>query len=143
MSETSDIITDEQETPPPLPHTRILFLTAVCVVIGSILSYIYADLRFAIGFLIGGVLSIVNYYWLKISLKKVFERINGGAEKPKFLAGRYILRYGFLGLVLMIVYLTKTVPVVAVLLGLVSFAFAIFLEGLIRLFTVLFNKKGI
>lgn len=143
MSETSDIITDELETPPPLPHTRILLLTAGCVLIGSVLSFIYADLRFAIGFLIGGVLSIVNYYWLKVSLKKVFERINGGAEKPKFLAGRYILRYGFLGLVLMIVYLTKSVPVVSVLLGLVSFAFAIFLEGLIRLFTVLFNKKGI
>ena len=144
MSETSEPITDERENPQTLSPRRILILTAISVFVGSILSCIYADLRFATGFLIGGVLSIVNYFWLKASLKTVFERINdGGGEKPQFLAGRYILRYGFLGLVSMIVYLTKTVPVAPVLLGLVSFAFAIFIEGLIRLFTVLFNKKGI
>lgn len=143
MSETSEHITDEREIPQTLSPRRILILTAVSVFVGSILSYVYADLRFAVGFTIGGVLSIINYYWLKVSLKTVFEQINDGGDKPRFLAGRYILRYAFLGTVLMIVYLTKTVSVVSVLLGLVSFALAIFLEGIIRLFTVLFNKKGI
>lgn len=143
MSEISEINTEEREIPQSLSHRRILILTAICVVVGSVLSFLYAEARFAIGFLIGGILSIVNYYWLKVSLKTVFERINNGGDKPRFLAGRYILRYGFLGLVLTIVYLTKTVPVTSVLMGLISFAFAIFLEGLIRLFTALFNKKGI
>ena len=143
MSESSEPITEEREFPQTLSPRRILILTAISVFVGSVLSYVYADVRFAAGFLIGGILSIVNYYWLKVSLKTVFESISEGADKPRFLAGRYILRYAFLGLVLMIVYLTKTVSVVSVLLGLVSFAFAIFIEGLIRLFTVLFNKKGI
>ncbi len=51
---------------------RILILTALAVIVGSLLSLIFANGHFAIGFLIGGILSLVNYYWLKVSLRKGF-----------------------------------------------------------------------
>jgi uncharacterized membrane protein HdeD (DUF308 family) len=134
MSEDSEhIIVDEPSTVETLSHGRILFLMALVVLLGTIASLIFVSLNFGIGVLIGGVLSLVNYYWLKRSLKTVFEKAIAG-DTNQFLAGKYILRYFVFGLVLALVYLTKTVPVVAVLLGLASFALAIIFEAIIRVF---------
>lgn len=142
MSEFSEPITDEQENLAPLSHRRILIIMAAVVVAGSLIGFIYVSLKFGFGFLIGGVLSFVNYYWLKHSLKAVFDRVVT-EENPRFSATRYFLRYFVLGLVLAVVYFTHIVSFPAVITGLLSFAFAIVIEGLIRIFTAFFNKKEI
>jgi chromate transport protein ChrA len=51
------------------------------------------------------------------------------------------LRYVSFGAVLTIVYLTEIVPVAAMLLGLASFALAIIIEAVIRLFSSVFKKE--
>ncbi len=141
MSGNSEQIIEEQNVQ-PLSHRRIFFLMAFAVLLGSVFSSIFVSLNFAVGILIGGILSLVNYYWLNRSLKSVIEgAIAGGA--PHFLAGRAFIRYLAFGAILGIVYLTKAVPMVAVLLGLASFAVAIIFEALIRIFSSFFNKKGI
>jgi hypothetical protein len=140
MSETSEPITDEQEHLQPLSHRRILSLMAAIVLTGSFLSFWYVSVEFGFGFLIGGILAFVNYYWLKMSLKAVFDRVVS-EENPRFSATRYFLRYLVLGIVLAVVYLTKIVSFTAVIVGLLSFAFAILIEGLIRIFTAFFNKR--
>ena len=143
MSEDFEQTTVEQEsTVQTLSHKRILILMAFAALLGSMAGFIFAGTRFGIGVLIGGALSLINYYWLKRSLKTVFEEAVTG-EKPQFLAGRYFLRYVAFGLILTIVYLTKAVPVAAVLLGLASFALAIIFEAFIRLFKSFSNKKEI
>ena len=143
MSEDSEQVTVEQtETVQTLSHRRILTLMAFAALLASIAGFIFGGVGFGIGVLIGGALSLVNYYWLKRSLKTVFDSAVAG-EKPHFLAGRYFLRYLVFGAVLAIVYLTKAVPVAAVLLGLASFALAIIFEAFIRLFNSFSNKKGI
>ena len=143
MSEDSEQTTEEQEsTVQTLSHRRILTLMAFAALLTSIAGFIFGGIDFGIGVLIGGALSLVNYYWLKRSLKQVFDSAIAG-EKPQFLAGRYILRYVTFGAVLTVVYLTKAVPVVAVLLGLASFALAIIFEAFIRLFKSFSNKQGI
>jgi hypothetical protein len=141
MSENSEQGFEDQNVE-PLSHRRIFILMACAVLLGSVLSSIFVSLNFAVGVLIGGVLSLVNYYWLSRSLKSVIEgAIAGGA--PHFLAGRAFMRYLAFGAVLAIIYLSKAVPMVAVLLGLASFAVAIIFEALIRIFSSFFNKKGI
>lgn len=149
MSETSDNNMNI-EPAPVISHTRILILTAFVVIAGSLLCLIFADGRFTIGFFIGGILSFVNYYWLKISLKNAFGNVVVSeseeqelAEKPRFLTARYIFRYFFLGLVLYIIWMTKLVPIASVLLGLVSFAMAILIEAVILIFNNVFFKKEI
>lgn len=143
MSEDSEQITDEQQsTVQTLSHKRILTLMAAATVSGAIAGFVFHSVGFGIGVLIGGALSLVNYYWLKRSLKTVFDSAIAG-EKPQFLAVRYFLRYATFGAILAIVYLTKAVPVVAVLLGLASFALAIIFEAIIRLFNSFSNKKEI
>ena len=141
MSEDSEQITDEQpEAVQTLSHKRILTLMALAALLGAIAGFIFDGLSFGIGVLIGGALSLVNYYWLKRSLKVVFDKAIEG-EQPQFLAGKYFLRYLTFAVVLAIVYLTKAVPIIAVLLGLASFALAIIFEAIIRLFNSFSNKK--
>jgi hypothetical protein len=141
MSENSEPGFDEQNVE-PLSHKRIFILMAFAVLLGSVFSSIFVSLNFAVGVLIGGVLSLINYYWLSRSLKSVIEdAVAGGA--PHFLAGRAFIRYLAFGAILGIVYLTRAVPMIAVLLGLASFAVAIIFEALIRIFSSFFNKKGI
>lgn len=142
MSEDSEHTAVEEEKIAPLSHRRILILTAATAILGSLLALWFVSKQFAAGVLIGGILSFVNYYWLKFSLKKIFEQV-GVEEKPRFLGFRYALRYFILGLILTIVFLTKTIPVVAVIAGLMSFALAIVFEGFIQIFLSFYKPKEI
>ncbi|HEY8563677.1 MAG TPA: ATP synthase subunit I [Pyrinomonadaceae bacterium] len=138
MSGNSEPVIEEQNVQ-PLSHKRILILMACAAVSGSVLSSVFVSLNFGLGVLIGGALSLINYYWLKRSLKAVVDdAVAGGA--PHFLAGRAFIRYLTFGAVLAVVYLTKAVPMVAVLLGLASFAVAIIFEAIIRIFNSFSNK---
>ena len=140
MSETNEPIAAEQETVAPLTHRRILTVMAIVAVLSAFVSFVLVSWQFGLGVLLGGILSFINYYWLKFSLKKIFEKTAHG-ERPRFLAVRYTTRYLVLGAVLLVVFLTKTVPVISVVLGMASFALAIVIEGFMRLFASFFNKK--
>ena len=143
MSDDFETITTEQSAAPPMSHRRILWTLAVVAVAGSIASGVFVSWQFGFGVIFGGVLSFVNYYWLKISLKRIFDSAVESGEQQRFLALRYFSRYLTLGGILAIVFLTGTIPIIAVLLGLASFALAIMVEGFIRLFSTFFNSKEI
>ena len=140
MSEISEPIAVEQENPASLSHRRILVLMCATTILSGLFGLIFVSTAFGAGVLIGGILSFVNYYWLKFSLKKIFEQAVSG-RKPRLLGLRYLLRYVILGAILTIVFLTKVVPVAAVVLGLASFAIAIVIEGFIRIITSFSKRK--
>lgn len=140
MSEISEPIAPEQENAVSLTHRRILIVMAAVSIAGTLLGLVYVSNRFGAGFLIGGILAFVNYYWLKFSVKKIFDRAADG-EKPRLLGLRYLFRYVMLGTILTVVFLTKLVPLEAVIMGLASFAIAIVIEGIIRIIESLFKRK--
>ena len=43
-------------------------------------SLIFAPLKFALGVLLGGFISILNFYWMKRSLNRVFEKLSGNIK---------------------------------------------------------------
>ena len=139
MSEDLDNVLTEQPT--PISHRRILWTMGLVAVVASIAGFIFVSWQFGLGVILGGFLSLVNYYWLKVSLKRLFDNAIAHGEKPRFLAVRYFTRYLMLGGALVVIFLTKTIPVVAVILGLSSFALAIVIEGLIRLFSSFFKSR--
>ena len=141
MSEASDNITTEQPATPSISHRRILWTLGAVTIIGGLAGFIFDTWQFGLGFFFGGILSFVNYYWLKISLKRMFDNVTENGERPRFLAVKHFGRYLTLGVILAIVFLTKVVPVVAVVLGLASFAIAILIEGLILVFSSFFKSK--
>lgn len=127
------------ETPPPISHTRILWIMAIVSLAAATGCLIFADWSVSAGLMLGGILSFVNYYWLKFALHSVFEKVVDG-EKPNFLVGKYILRYFAIGAVIIIVYLTKIISAAAVIAGLLTFAAAILIESLILVF-IHFSKQ--
>ncbi len=116
-----------------ISHLRILVLMGAVAIACSVYGFIFVSASFGFGVVLGGILSFVNYFWLKHSLKVVFEQAERD-ELPAFAGSRYILRYFIFGFILLMIYLTKSISVAAVILGLASFAFAIVVEGFIRLF---------
>jgi hypothetical protein len=142
MSEISEpVTTEEKRSAPRLSHRRILWIMAFVLAIAVAVSLIYAERNFTFGLIIGGGLAFVNYYWLKSSLKNIFDKMAAGGEKPRFLAVQYFFRYATLGAVVAVVFITKIVPIAAVLLGLSSLAPAVVIEGFIRIFTSDSSKR--
>ena len=131
--------TTAEDVPPPISHSRVLWIMAVVLVVATIGSLIFATWHITAGLLLGGILSFANYYWLKFALKSVFEKAVEG-EKPKFLVGKYILRYFAIGAVIVLVYLTEVISVAAVICGLLTFAAAILIESFILVF-IHFSKR--
>jgi ATP synthase I chain len=143
MGEETDSNAVRQETPTPISNRRILWMMAMVVIFGGLATLIFVSRLFALGFFIGGVLAFVNYFWLKASLTKMFVETAEGEHKPRYSAARYITRYFTLGAILTVVFLTHTVPIGAVILGLASFAFAIIIEAFIRIFSFFFRREEI
>ena len=141
MSDDSDIVITEQPAPPPISHWRILWMMGLVAFVAGLAGFIFVSWQFGLGVILGGILSLINYYWLKVSLKRLFDNAIAHGVKPRFLAVRYFARYVTLGAVLLVVFLTETIPIVAVILGLSSFALAIVIEGLIRLFSTFFKSR--
>lgn len=144
MSENFKPVATEQQTIAPLSHQRILWTMAIIVLIGTGLCAVFVSGQFGAGFLSGGILAFINYYWLKVSLKRIFDKAIESAasgEKPRFLAVTYFLRYLGMGAAIYIVYLTNIVPMVAVLLGLCVFAVAIVIEGLLRILSGISKRE--
>lgn len=142
MSGDAEPVLEAKEAIEPPSHRRILVLMAVIGVFGSVAGFAYVSAAFAIGVLIGTAFAFVNYFWLKRSLKNIFE-VAASSEKPRMLVGKYFLRYLLLGVVIAAIYATGSIPIVALILGMAGFGFAVVAEGFIRIFTSIFSGKEI
>ncbi len=80
------------------------------------LSLIFMPLNFTLGVLLGGLLSIINYYWLYLSLRKVFRNLTNKAKTA--LMVRYYIRFAVTGVVLYFVITGTPADVIGLLVGL-------------------------
>lgn len=72
--------------------------------------------NFTTGILLGGLISIANYYWLYLSLRKAFRQISDRSKTVVMV--KYYIRFALTGVVLYFI-LTKTpADVFGLLLGL-------------------------
>jgi hypothetical protein len=117
----------------PPTHGRILLIMPILGILGSIAGAVFHSLAFGIGILTGTALAFVNYYWLQYSLRKVFANAEKG-QKPKLSVLRYVSRYLALAAVIAVIYVTGVLPVIPVILGMCAFAFAVVVDGIIRIF---------
>ena len=133
MGDYTEPLADASRSASDLSHRRILIIMAVAVAAASVLGFIFGSTRFGAGVLIGGALSFVNYFWLKGSLRSLFERTALGGTSG-FLAAKYFFRYFVIAAILTLFYYVFAVPPTAMLLGLASFAVAVVIEGILRIF---------
>lgn len=142
MSDNFKSTTDEESTVVPISHSRILWIMAIVLIVAVTVSLIFAEWSVTIGLFFGGILSFINYYWLKFALRSVFENAAEG-EKPRFLIGKYFLRYFAVGAVIFLVSLTKLISVVALVCGLLVFAAAVVIESFILIFIHISKREEI
>lgn len=116
----------------PISHRGILVVMAAVVIVGTVLGFVVQGTRFGVGILFGGVLAFVNYFWLERSTRAIFD--NTAVSSAGWLAAKYILRYVAIGAVLLLIYLTGILPVIAVIAGLGAFAAAVVIQGLKNIF---------
>ncbi len=127
MGEDFDPLTTES-TATPISHKGILIVMLVLVIAGSLAGFVFGGRFWGIGVIFGGILSLVNYFWLERSTRAIFGQT--AMASIGVLAAKYILRYAAIGLILLVIYMTDAIPVAAVILGLAAFALAVTIQGL-------------
>jgi hypothetical protein len=116
----------------------MMFATAVAVV-GSLA---FAQWRITTGLLLGGLLSLLNHYWLSGSTSAALSVIAHGA-KPRLKLAHYILRYFVIATVVFLAYKLDVVSLTATIVGLCSFVVALFIEAFRELYFAIVHREEI
>lgn len=139
MREDSKPLEPQNEVVPVISNRRILWITALVLIIAIGYSAFFAERRDTLGLIIGGGLLFANYFWLEASLKDFFEKI-AGTGSGGFLMFKFAFRYLAMGAVLAAVYYSGIASVITTLLGFGAIAAGILIEGFIRIFFVIFKR---
>lgn len=108
-------------------HAGSWLLLAVMAFAGWLL----VSLHFATGILCGGVLAIVNFYWLQSILRRALQLSKGKAQRFAML--RYLLRLGIIGFVTWFMIVHFKIDIIGLLLGLSVLVINIFALTFFRL----------
>ena len=118
----------------------MLWLTAIVLALLVGASLTFGDWHITLGLLLGGVLSFLNLYWLKISVESLLGKAVEG-KRPRFIGAFFVLRYVIIGLTIAAAVSFNLVSVAATMIGLLSFAFAILLESFIQVYLLIVNRE--
>jgi hypothetical protein len=109
-------------------NRRIFRSMIVVVILAVSVSLLFAPWRVSTGLLLGGLLSLVNHYWLTSSTTAAFSVLVDG-QKPRLGLVQYFLRYAVIGSVILLAYKFGIASVPALIAGLCSFVAALFVEA--------------
>jgi hypothetical protein len=113
---------------------------ALAVALAVIVSVPFAPVRFTAGLLLGGLLSLLNHYWLTSSTAAAFSVVAHGA-RPKLKLAQYVLRYLFVAAVVYFAYRLDLVSLGATIAGLCSFVPALFIEALREFYFAVVHRE--
>ena len=107
--------------------------------ISLIVSAVFLPYPFTLGLLIGGLVSIANFYWLAGDLKRLFLQFSEGVTPTRakyYILMKFYLRFIVTGIVLYFVITRTPVNVVGLVVGLsivvISIVLTIVIENLIN-----------
>jgi len=121
-------------------EARIFRTMAFAVVLAVVFSLPFVQWRITVGLLLGGILSLLNHYWLSISTAAAFTVLIHGA-KPRLKVAKYILRYLVIATLVFIAYKLNLVSLAATIAGLSSFVVALFVEALREFYFVIIHRE--
>jgi len=120
-------------------ESRIFRVMALAVAVAVCLSMPLAPWRSTSGLALGGVLSLLNYHWLRSSISALI-RANASDKAVGHQASRYVLRYVVIGSVVFGAYYAGVISLPATIIGLCSFVVALFVEAF-RVFYIAFISR--
>ena len=98
-------------------------------------ALIFAPLKFSLGVLLGGFISILNYYWMERGLRGIFANTAGNVKGS--VIGKYYIRLVLTAIVLYFLIANGTVNVIGLLIGLS----VVVINIIITLITTMAKKK--
>ncbi len=99
-----------------LLQRKIEFRNVVILGLMLIASLLFMPWRFTLGILLGGIISIVNLYWLGRDLRVIFSNLSGKAKSAMMI--RYYIRMAVTAVLLFFVITELPVDVIGLLVGL-------------------------
>jgi hypothetical protein len=106
---------------------RVFRVMIASVALAVVVSTVLLPWRVTAGLMLGGLLSLLNFHWLKTSVAAVFE-VSAG-ERPRVRVSRYFIRYFVVGAAGYAAYQLGLVSLAALFAGLCSFVPALFVEA--------------
>ena len=121
---------------------RIFRVMAVSVAVAASIAVPLAPWRITTGLLLGGLLSLLNYRWMRMSIVALIEghATRKGAVRKM---ARYIVRYFLITGVAIAAYKLNAVSVPATIIGLCSFVIALFAEAFRQVYFTIVGREGI
>lgn len=129
------------ESPAPLhdpglarAERRVLQFTVACIVVALVAALLHWGIRAAAGVLAGGVLSLVNLYWIRTVADALVQRALEATEparKPGVRGGmvRAMMHFTLLAAVFYAIFISHFLPIGAVLTGFFAAVGGIILEA--------------
>lgn len=123
-------------------NQRIFRSMIVVVILAVSVSLVFAPWRVSTGLLLGGLLSLVNHYWLTSSTTAAFSVLIDG-QKPRLSLVQYVLRYAVIGSAILLAYKFGIASVPALVAGLCSFVVALFVEAFREFYFAIIHREEI
>ncbi len=121
MSEPADIPVDPRaESFYGNAYSRIVRFMVAAAAAGTVAVALAAGGKWALGFVVGCAISFVNFYWLKVIVSAMAERITSGRSRESGggLILRLLLRYLLIAIILYVIFSVSLASVYGVLAGL-------------------------
>jgi hypothetical protein len=123
-------------------EARIFRVMLVSVLVAVSIAAVVAPWRVTTGLLLGGLLSLLNYSWLRSSVGAIIEA-NATGKSGGTRSVRYILRYLVVTAAVVAAYKFKLISLPATIFGLCSFVIALFAEALREFYFTIIRREGI
>ncbi len=120
-------------------YSRLVWIMSVMAVLATIVLWRIYGHNFALAFMVGGAVSLVNFYWLRRTIESAFERTVSSGESPSSagIVTRFLLRYVLIAIAAYVIFNSSSLSVQGLIAGLSLPAGAIMLEALYQIFRVL------
>ncbi len=106
---------------------RVFRVMVASVALAVVVSTMLAPWRVTTGLMLGGLLSLLNFHWLRTSVAAVFSV--SPDERPRIKISRYVIRYFVVGVTSCAAYKLGLVSLPAMFAGLSAFVPALFIEA--------------
>jgi uncharacterized protein (DUF2062 family) len=123
-------------------NRRIFRGMAVTVIVATLICLFFAPWRVAAGVAVGGVLSLLNFSWMKTSIAAALSVAYTG-KKPQIRIAQYLLRYLVVAVVVLGAYQLNLVSLPATIFGLCSFVPALFIEAAREFYFAIIRREEV
>ena len=128
MNEIVNRVTGDELTRPADVEARIFRSMILAAAAAASVSAFFAPWRVTTGLVIGGLLSLLNYRWLRGSVAALLDMQQPGA-RPRMKLWKHAVRYFVIAGAVFVGYKLQLISVPATIAGLCSFVPALFVEA--------------